>query len=111
MTVQSAHTCFTPALKPASNLWISGMSMPPTKPMRFEPPASAAMAPTRNEPSSSRNLSAARLGGGGMVAHDADVEPLGPGRRRRPVWPHEQQRDVDDEEDAEHGQQFAHPGK
>ena len=40
--------------------------MPPMNPTFLEWPTIAASAPTRNEPSSSRNLSAARLGGGGM---------------------------------------------
>ena len=43
------------------------MSIPPTKPTFFDLPTSAASAPTRKEPSSSRNLSAATLGGGGMT--------------------------------------------
>ena len=45
----------------------AGNMIPPTKPSRFELPTSAASAPTRKEPSSSRNLSAARFAGGGIM--------------------------------------------
>ena len=47
--------------------------MPPTKPTFFELPTSAASAPTRNEPSSSLNLSAAMFGGGGMTLPSLSV--------------------------------------
>ncbi len=54
-------TCFTPALKPASNLRISGRSTPPTKPtlsfLVFRPAA----APTRKEPSCSAKSRLAML--------------------------------------------------
>ena len=43
---------------------MSGESIPPTNPTFLEPPTSAAIAPTRNDPCSSRNLSAARFPGG-----------------------------------------------
>ena len=45
-------------------------------------PTSAASAPTRNEPSSSRNLSAARFGGGGIML-PGDVDWRARSRRRR----------------------------
>ena len=61
-----------------------GESIPPTKPIVFDLPTSAARAPTRNEPCSSRNLSAARLAGGSTtlpalsVATDKAGKPLPP---------------------------------
>ena len=42
---------------------MSGISMPPTKPIVCVLDNSAESAPTRNEPSSSLNVSATRLGG------------------------------------------------
>src|SRR3954471_16104075 len=65
ITVQSEQTAFTPALYPPSNFQMSGTSIPPTNPTFFEPPTSAAIAPTRNDPSSSLNFRAATFGGGG----------------------------------------------
>src|SRR5512143_271227 len=74
ITVQSGQAYFTPALYPASNFQMSGTSMPPTNPTFLEPPTIAASAPTTNEPSSSLNLSAATLGGGGIGLPDLSVD-------------------------------------
>src|SRR3979411_9719 len=50
-----------------------GKFIPPTKPTFLDLLTRPASAPTRNEPSSSRNLSAARLGGGGMTLPSLSV--------------------------------------
>src|SRR3954465_10602048 len=74
ITSQSGQTYFTPARYPASNLLMSGMSMPPTNPTFFDLPTSAAIAPTRNDPSSSRNFNAATFGGGGITLPAESVD-------------------------------------
>ncbi|HEV2104711.1 MAG TPA: hypothetical protein VGU27_03215 [Candidatus Eisenbacteria bacterium] len=63
ITRTRGSTAFAPAVKPAWNLRISGISMPPTNPSTCVREVSAASAPTRYEPCSSRNLSATRFGG------------------------------------------------
>src|SRR6478735_3552154 len=110
------------------------MSMPPMNPTRFDPPTSAARAPTRNDPCSSRNLSAARLGEahvGSKMSHgpfgaevgaiverlvaaaadvedDPDVDRVARLGRGCPVWADKQQRDVRHEEHAEEGEKPFH---
>jgi len=61
-TVAFGLVVFTPARKPASNFLMSGISMPPTKPIFPSLDTRPASAPTRKLPSSSLNTTVRTLG-------------------------------------------------